>query len=146
MPCDVHGACEEARIEQVQNRVLDPADVLIDVHPVACIVHIGGRRGVRCCEPCEIPAGIDKRVHRVGFALGGFAAFGAGRGEPGLVPVKRVAGFFKGHIVWQFDGQVFFLFAHNAAVIAMNNRDRAAPIALTGKAPIAQAELGDALA
>jgi hypothetical protein len=29
-----HGAGEEARIEQVQDRVLDAADILVDRHPV----------------------------------------------------------------------------------------------------------------
>jgi hypothetical protein len=39
MPGDLHRPGEEARIEQVQDRVLDAADILVDIHPVIGILH-----------------------------------------------------------------------------------------------------------
>ena len=42
-----HGPREKARIEQVQNRVLDAADVLVDRQPVVRRVEVDRRRGLR---------------------------------------------------------------------------------------------------
>ena len=73
----LHHARPEARIEQMQHRVLNPTDVLIHRHPVvvASINHrlIVAGRGVTH----EVPRRIDKRIHRVGFTPGRFAAAGA---------------------------------------------------------------------
>ena len=60
--------------------------------------------------------------------------------------VQRIARDVKGDIKRQFDWQVLFLLWHNAAIVAVHNRDWAAPIALTGQPPIAQAIFGYALA
>jgi hypothetical protein len=38
----LHRAGEEARIEQVQDRVLDAADILVDRHPVSASAAIVG--------------------------------------------------------------------------------------------------------
>ena len=141
----MHRPREEARIEQVQDRVFDAADILIDIHPVFGLGQIGRRGGARCGEAGEVPRRIDKGVHRVRLAPGRFAAGGAGHVAPGRVTVQRVAGDVKGHIVGQLDGQVFLFLGHHAAGVAMHDRDRAAPIALTGQAPVAQAELGHAM-
>ena len=40
-----HGTRKKARIEQVENRVLDAADVLIDRQPIVRGVDVDGRRG-----------------------------------------------------------------------------------------------------
>ncbi len=74
----LHRAGEEARVEQVQDRVLDAADVLVDVHPVVGLGQAGRRRGVRRGEAGEVPGRVDEGVHGVGLAPGGAAA-GAGR-------------------------------------------------------------------
>ena len=72
MAGDLHGADEEARIEQVQDRVLDAADILVDRQPAALAVDAGQRRSAllvpRVGEAREIPGRIDERVHRVGVA------------------------------------------------------------------------------
>ena len=60
---------------------------------------------------------------------------------PRWVAIQRVAWNIKSHIVWQTNGQIFFLLRHNTAAIAVYNWDRAAPIALPAQAPIAQAVL-----
>ena len=60
---------EEARVHQVQDRVLDAADVLVDRHPA-----VGHRRvprrlvvaGVGVAD--EVPGRVDERVHRVRLA------------------------------------------------------------------------------
>ena len=45
----LHGAGEEARVEQVQDRVLDAADVLVDRQPVVDRLAVG-RRGRRSTD------------------------------------------------------------------------------------------------
>jgi hypothetical protein len=42
-PVRIIAAGEEARVEQVQDRVLDAADVLVHVHPVGGLVTVGRR-------------------------------------------------------------------------------------------------------
>ena len=64
----VHGAGEEARIEQMQDRVLDAADILIDRQPIADGVGVGRLARMRRAEAREVPGRIDERVHRVGLA------------------------------------------------------------------------------
>ena len=41
MPCHVHRTGKEAAVQQVQNRMLDPADILVDVHPISRVIQIG---------------------------------------------------------------------------------------------------------
>ena len=60
--------------------------------------------------------------------------------------VQRIAWNVECHVFGQFDGQILFLLGHHTAVVAMHHRDRTTPIALARQAPIAQAELGHALA
>jgi hypothetical protein len=73
----LHGAGEEARIEQVQDRVLDAADILIDRQPVVGGLRIGRTVAARRGEAGEVPGRIDEGVHGVGFAQGRLAAFRA---------------------------------------------------------------------
>ena len=143
---DLHGAGKEPRIQQMQDRVFDPADILIDVHPIGGIGHVGGASRLRRGKAGVIPTAVHKRIHRVGFAQRRAVAFGAGGVPPGRVPVERVAGDAEIDIIGQFDGQVLFGLGHRAAGVAMHHRDRTAPVPLARQAPVAQAELGDALA
>ena len=62
------------------------------------------------------------------------------------MPVKRIAGAVKFNVIGQADRQVFFLFWHYTACFAVNDRDRAAPIALTAQPPVAQTVIGDTCA
>ncbi len=143
---NLHRAGEEARIQQVQNRVFDATDILVHIHPVFRIRHIGRRVSVWRGKASEIPRGIDECVHRIGFAFRGRTARRAGAVAPCGVSVQRVAGRVKADVIGQLDRQVLFLFGHHAAGVAMHDRDRAAPVALPGQAPIAQAVFGHALA
>ena len=62
-------AREEARVDQVQNRVLDAAAVEIDRAPVRDLRRIERQLVVvRVGKAIEVPRRIDERVHRVGLA------------------------------------------------------------------------------
>ena len=75
----LHRAGEEAAVEQMQDRVLDAADILVDRHPGIDHRPVG-RRTVdpRIGEALEIPRRVDERVHGVGFAPRRSAALRAG--------------------------------------------------------------------
>ena len=65
----LHRAREEARVEQVQDRVLDAADILVDRQPVVDGLAVGRRgRDPRIGEAREVPGRVDERVHGVGLA------------------------------------------------------------------------------
>ena len=143
----LHGAGEEARIEQVQDRVLDAADVLVDRQQA--IDHAArGRRVLvpRIGEAREVPRRVDERVHRVGLARRLAAALRAGDVLPGRMMVERVARLVERHVLGQRDRQVLVRHRHHVALRAMDHRDRAAPVALARDAPVAQAEIHLALA
>ena len=123
----------------MQNRVFDTADVLIHRHPVirARSHHMLGIGGIAIAH--EIPRTVDERIHRIGFAAGGFAALGAGYARvETFVLVQRVAGTIGHAILRQDHGQIFFRHGNGSAAIAMNNRNRRAPITLAANAPVAQ--------
>ena len=57
-----HRPRPEARIEQMQDRVLDAADILVDRHPVVVLLAIERRRReLRRGEAVEVPARIRRR-------------------------------------------------------------------------------------
>ena len=111
----VHRPGEEAGIEQVQDRMLDPADVLVDVHPVVGILGHRRRRGARRGEAGVVPGRIDEGIHRVRLAPRRRAAFRAGAVAPGRVAVQRVAGDVEAHVIGQLDRQVLLRLRHHAA-------------------------------
>ena len=55
--------------------------------------------------------------------------------------VERIAGLVEVDVVRQLHRQVLVRHRHDAAVLAMDHRDRAAPVALARDAPVAQAEI-----
>ena len=146
MPRRFHGAGEKARVQQMQNGMLDAADILVDRQPVIRLrtldrlVGIGRRAITR-----EIPAGIHKRVASVGFAPRRLAACRAGDVFPCRMMVERIAGLIECDIIRQFDGQIFFRNRHDAARVAVDERDRATPITLAADTPVAQAVLAQHL-
>ena len=147
MAGDVHRPRKEARIEQVENRVFDPTDILIDIHPIGGVFQIRGGLSVRSGEARIIPRAVHEGVHRVGFTTRRLTASRAGAIAPCRVPVQRIAGDREINrlisvVIGQRDGQVFFLLGHHTAIVAIDNGDRATPITLARQAPITQAELG----
>src|SRR5439155_15551692 len=91
----------EAGVEQVQDRMLDPADILVDGEPFLGLLAV--ERPVRrlACEADEVPARIDEGVERVGLALRRPAAAWAGHRLPALVAVERVAGNVEADVLGQ---------------------------------------------
>ena len=98
-----HRAGEEARIEQMQNRVLDAADILVDRQPVID----GGARhrliGARAAEAREIPRGVDEGVERIGLARCRLPARRARHVFPGRVALERIARLIEADIFRQHD-------------------------------------------
>src|SRR5205814_8159520 len=67
-PEPLQRARPEARVEQVQNRVLDPADILRDRQPFLGFGAVERAILRLAREAAEIPARIDEGVERVGLA------------------------------------------------------------------------------
>ena len=129
---------EKAGIEKVQDGVFDPADILIDRHPV------GGRL---TAEPFgmprvgiakEIPRTFKEGVKRVLLANGRAAACRAAGMFPGRMVRQRIAGGVEFDILGKLDRQVGFRHRHHAAGFTMNDGDRASPITLARHAPVAK--------
>jgi len=87
-----HRPHEEPGIKKMENRMFDPADILIHGQPVFTL--LSGDRRVRMgrAEAREIPGRIHEGVEGVGVPFGGFAAGRAVDMLPGRVPVERIAG------------------------------------------------------
>src|SRR3546814_9022821 len=83
----------EARVEQVEDRMFDAADILVDGQPARdhCGVERLVRRGAGEAE--EIPARIDEGVERVGLAHRRAAARRAGDMLP-----RRMAEIGRAHV------------------------------------------------
>ena len=64
---------------------------------------------------------------------------------PGGMVVQRVARPVEGHVVGQRHRQLLVRHRHDATGVAVDHRDRAAPVALAGHSPVAQPPIGDAL-
>jgi len=139
-----HDLAPEARVEQMQNGMLDAADVLVNWHPVVGLGIYHGlvaetAGGCACRIACVIPAGIDEGVHRVGFAFGRFAALGASAVDEIFALVERVAGAVRYAVFRQFHRQLVIRHRHVAAVVAVDDGNRATPVALTRDTPVTQA-------
>ena len=86
-----------------------------------------------------VPARVDERVHGVGLARAGAAA----RRASGVHPVlgsgqRRAASRLVVLDVRQHDRQVVFGHRDHAALLAVDDRDRAAPVPLARDQPVAQ--------
>ena len=69
---------EEARVEQVKDRVLNATDVLVDRQPlINGLLGKGQLTVLGVAVAQEIPAGTHEGVHGVGLPAGRFAAAGA---------------------------------------------------------------------
>ena len=136
-----HHLVPEARIQQVQDGVLDAADVLLHWHPVVGASVDHGRGVVASAVAGVVPAAVDERVHGVGLALRRAAAGGAGAVEEVRAVAQRVAGAVRHAVLGQHHRQLLIRHRHIAAARAVDDRDRAAPVALAADTPIAQAPL-----
>ena len=132
---------KEAAVEQVQNGVLDAADVVIDGHPTVGSLAGEGQLGVvRVGIAQVIPAGAGEGVHGIGLALGRATADRAG----GLVELLALGEGLAGtqvQVLGQRHRQLVLGHGHDAAVLAVDGRDGVAPVALAADEPVAQTEL-----
>ena len=127
-----HYLCKKTRIDQVQDGVFHPADVLVDLKPVRDFLRIEGCAIVlRIAIPVEIPGRIDKRVHGVGLAPGGAAALRTLHvDERGNIFERRSAPTRNLHVERQQHGEFGFRNSNHAIVGAMDHRNWSSPIAL----------------
>ena len=113
---------EEPRVDEVEDGVLDAADVEVDGQPeLGGLGPEGQRRLARRAIPEEVPRRIDEGVHRVRLPAGRAVALRAGRLDEALQPLERRA-LLAGEldVEGQLDGQVGVGDADDAA--ACRNR------------------------
>ena len=142
MPEVAQGLDEEAAVEQVEDRVLDPTRVLVDGQPVRRgITRPGVRVGRRVEVAEEVPRRVDEGVHRVDVARRVLAA--AARADDVVlerrVQVERRARDGEVEVVGKPDGELVARDGDLATGRAMHDRDRCTPRALARDQPVAQA-------
>ena len=160
----------EARVQQVEHRVLDAADVQVHAagtavaavraHPVVVLVLLHHVLGVGRVEVAHVvPAGAGPVRHRVRVTIVGLRALAQVHRDldPLLVAaqrrlrvgfgVLRVEGLraVVGH-VRQVDRQLLVRQQMRHAVLVVDDRERLAPVALTAEQPVAQTVADGALA
>ncbi len=122
--------------------MLGPAHVEVDRQPVVDLVACERRRVVMGRRVAQvIPRGAHERVHGVGLAPRRAAAARAGRAHPGLVARQRrarVVGRVEVLEVGQQHGELVGRHRHLAARVAVDDRDRRAPVPLAADQPVAQ--------
>ena len=127
-----HGLREETGIQQVQDCVLDTADVLVHRHPVVGFARIHGTRlFMRRTIPQKIPGRVYERVHRVRLPSSRTFAFGTFHFDE-VLHLRQwgspLAG--KGNLLGQHDRKIGLRHRHCAARVAINDRNGCSPIAL----------------
>src|SRR6266849_7802252 len=95
----MHGAAKEAAVEQMKNRMLDAADILVDRQPRIDHAAVGRARfKPRIGESSKIPGRINEGVHGVGFPGGVAATARADDVLPGRMAIEWVAGPIEFHV------------------------------------------------
>ena len=121
--------------------MLNAANVLIDGHPA---VNLSGIkrffRVVWIGITHVVPRRARKSIHRVSFAVSRLTAF---RTRCFRKAFMRCQSFprCKVNIFRKHNGKIFFRNGNQTAIIAINSRNRIAPITLARNKPIAQTEL-----
>src|SRR5579875_547041 len=88
----------------------------------------------------EVPRRTDERIHRIRLACGRAATGRAGSMQKvWLIAQRRLAGGFKLDVFGQVDRQLLLRHRHHTILIAVDYRDRRAPVALAADQPVAQA-------
>ncbi len=133
-----HQLVVEAEIQQMQDRVFDTADVLINRQPVVGALvdlAVGTRAGVTRVVPARLHEGVEG----VGLALGRTAALWAGGLAPFGIGLDRRLHAGERDVFRQHHRQLVFRHRHRIALGAIDHRDRTAPVTLAADAPVAQA-------
>ena len=125
-----HYTLEKACVQQMQDRVLYTADVLIDRRPVGRALVQHRLVIVRARVAREIPGRLHKRIERVGFAARAFATLRTWRvDELGNILERRTVPC-KLDIFRQNYRQLIFGYWYRIAIVAVDDRNRRTPIAL----------------
>src|SRR5690606_17812544 len=130
----LHYLGPEAGVQQVHHGVLGTADVIVDRQPILNTFSIKCPLVVvRVGKAQEVPARASEAVHGIGFALGLAAALRTINIYPLLGAGQRaaaVAAWFVAVHLWQDNRQLIFWHGHGAALLAMDHRNRRAPVTL----------------
>ena len=122
--------------------MLRAADVEINGHPVFLFVRGDERTGILWVDVPEIiPTAPSPLRHRVRLAFAGTAALRTVAVHPIGRLCQRRFGITGRRVILhlrQAERQFTLRYRHHAALIAMHNRNRLAPVALPGEKPIAQ--------
>src|SRR5690625_976475 len=135
-----HDLREEARVEEVEDGMLDAAGIEVHRRPLPGELLVDGAVvlvGAQVAEP--VPRGVHERVHGVGLPLRVTAAIGAAGVQERLVVLEgRLAGGHEGDVAGQLDGEVLEFLCHHPTPVAVEHRDGGSPVTLAGDEPIAQ--------
>ena len=96
----------ESRIKQMQDRVLNPADILRNGQPRLHLIGIKRLVAWLRCKADEIPARIGESIQRVGLAPRRFLTVRAFDMLPCRMPVERITGHVETDILWQDNRQL----------------------------------------
>ncbi len=139
-----HDFGPKSGVQQMQNCMFNAANVLVHAtsHPVLRAVAYHGVCIVWVAVAHEIPRRVHEGIHGVCFAFGRLGACWATDVQKRSRFVQRVAAAVRHKVLRQDHGQVFFWHRHCAAVVAVNDGDRRAPVTLAADAPVAQTPRG----
>src|SRR5215510_998470 len=116
----------------MQNRVLDSAAVEIDRQPVLHHLRVERLSIVAWIgEAIEVPRRVDERIHRVGLSTRGAATLRTLHvDELGYLRQGRVAASGELSNLWELHWQLAVRHRHDAVFLAVDHRDRRAPVPL----------------
>ena len=103
------GSRPEAGVEQVQDRMLDSADILLHRQPALDRFRIERTVIGLADKAQEVPGRVNKGVERIGLAPRCMAALRAIGVLPCRMAVERIARNVEGHVVGQHHRQVLQL-------------------------------------
>ena len=156
-PQVAHYLGPKAGVQQMQNGVLDAANVLVHAATTRGMVRVAhpvlrafGHHGIGVgwvAIAHEVPRRIHKRVHGVGLAPCGFAADRTSHSRVKAFMLEQgVSRAIRNAVLRQHHRQIFFRHRHRAVLIAMDDGNGRTPITLAAHAPVAQTPSGFFLA
>ena len=132
---------EETRVQKMHAGMLRAADIL--VHGQDLVDPLAVKRRIRVFVvgiAQKIPAGADECVQCIRITRRVPAAFGAlAVHESCVLLQRRLSVRRKVHVIRQLDRQILLGDRQRAAFVAVDDRDRRAPVALSGDQPVSQA-------
>ena len=138
--CVTQNLYKEAGIQQMQNSMLNTADILVYRTPIVIEFLVKRHLVVVCVGITQIiPGGAQEGVHGIGFTgcvSTAFRAFAVNEFFGGCQ--RRFSTGSKAYVLRQTNRQLVFRNQNLATMRAIDDRNRSAPITLTADQPIAQ--------